>query len=61
MKERFTKMYKELSANEEKIVKDLISVQAKPADIVGYYLPDEKKAADIMRPSEIFNKIIDEN
>ena len=59
MKERFTKIYKELSANEEKIVKDLISVQGKPVDVGGYYLPDEKKATEVMRPSEAFNKIID--
>jgi isocitrate dehydrogenase len=66
LKNRFAKIYKELSANEEKIVKDLISVQGKPADIGGYYLPDDKsersfgKASDIMRPSAVFNKIIDE-
>jgi len=59
-KSRFSKVYKELSANEEKIVKDLISVQGKPADIGGYYLPDDKKALAVMRPSETFNKIIDE-
>jgi len=59
-KSRFSKVYKELSANEEKIVKDLISVQGKPADIDGYYLPEDKKASSVMRPSETFNKIIDE-
>jgi isocitrate dehydrogenase len=60
LKNRFAKIYKELSANEEKIVSDLISVQGKPANIGGYYLPDDKKAAEVMRPSELFNKIIDE-
>ena len=60
LKARFTKMHKELQANEDKIVNDLISVQGKPADIGGYYLPDDKKAAAVMRPSAIFNKIIDE-
>jgi isocitrate dehydrogenase len=60
LKNRFTKIYKELSANEQKIVGDLISVQGKPADIGGYYLPDDKKAAAVMRPSKLFNKIIDE-
>ena len=59
MKSRFAKMYEELSANEDKITKDLISVQGKPADIGGYYLPDEKKVSAVMRPSETFNKIID--
>ena len=59
LKSRFEKIYKELSANEEKIVKDLISVQGKPADIGGYFMPDEKKASAVMRPSVTFNKIID--
>jgi len=60
LKNRFTKIYKVLSANEEKIVNDLISVQGKPADIGGYYLPDDKKALTVMRPSTVYNKIIDE-
>ena len=60
LKARFTKMYTELKANEEKIVKDLISVQGKPVDIGGYYLPDDKKVSADMRPSLTFNKIIDE-
>ncbi len=60
LRNRFTKIYKELSANEEKIVSDLISVQGKPADIGGYFMPDDKKATDVMRPSKTFNKIIDE-
>jgi isocitrate dehydrogenase len=60
LKSRFTKIYKELSANEEIIVNDLIFVQRKPADIGGYYLSDDKKASEVMRPSETFNKIIDE-
>jgi isocitrate dehydrogenase len=39
---------------------DLISVQGKPADVGGYFMPDDKKAAEVMRPSKTFNKIIDE-
>ncbi len=59
MKERFTKIYNELKANEEQIAKDMIEVQGKPADVRGYYLPDDNKAFAAMRPSETFNKIID--
>jgi isocitrate dehydrogenase len=59
MKERFSKMYNELKANEDKITKDLISVQGKPVDLGGYYLSDDKKAKEVMRPSLTFNKIID--
>jgi isocitrate dehydrogenase len=59
-KSRFTKIFNELSANEEKIVSDLISVQKKPVDIGGYFIPEDKKAFAVMRPSATFNKIIDE-
>ncbi|MEP0861997.1 MAG: NADP-dependent isocitrate dehydrogenase [Ignavibacterium sp.] len=60
LKSRFAKIHKELSANEEKIFNDLISVQGKPVDIGGYYLPDDNKAFTVMRPSAVFNKIIEE-
>jgi isocitrate dehydrogenase len=60
MKERFSKIYKELKTNEEKIAYDLISVQGKPVDLGGYYMPDPQKVTEVMRPSAAFNKIIDE-
>ncbi|MBK7501165.1 MAG: NADP-dependent isocitrate dehydrogenase [Ignavibacteriales bacterium] len=60
LKTRFTKMFQELKSNEEKIVSELISVQGKPVDVGGYYLPDDKKANEVMRPSLTLNKIIDE-
>jgi isocitrate dehydrogenase len=60
LKSRFAKMYDQLKVNEEQIVKDLISVQGKAVDVGGYYLPDDKKANEVLRPSETFNKIIDE-
>ena len=59
MEERFAKMYKELKANEDKIANDLISVQGKAVDLGGYYVFDDKKATEVMRPSSTFNKIID--
>lgn len=60
MKSRFAKIYKEIKTNEEKIANDLISVQGKKVDTGGYYMPDDEKTSRIMRPSKIFNKIIDE-
>lgn len=60
MKNRFTKIYEAIKSNEQKIASDLISVQGNPADLGGYYMPDDKKANEIMRPSSLFNKIIDE-
>lgn len=60
LKTRFEKIYNSLKENEEKILNELNSVQGKPADIGGYYMPIDKKAYLVMRPSETFNKIIDE-
>lgn len=60
MKTRFTKIYNEIKSNEEKIVSELISAQGKQADVGGYYLPDDKKVNEVMRPSVTFNKIVDE-
>ena len=60
MKLRFTKIYEQLKANEEKIVNDLIAVQGNPVELGGYYMPDDKKTIAVMRPSSTFNKIIEE-
>lgn len=60
MKARFSKMFKELEANEKKITDDMISIQGKQIDMSGYYVPDDKIAIGVMRPSLTFNKIIDE-
>ncbi len=59
MKSRFSKMFKELQSNENEIAKDLITVQGKPADLGGYYQPDDVKTESVMRPSLKLNKIID--
>ena len=48
-----------LAEGEEAIVAELIGVQGNPADIGGYYRPDEAKAASVMRPSATLNEIID--
>lgn len=60
MKSRFAKIYKGLKANEDKIANDMISVQGKPVDLGGYYVPDDNKAFEVMLPSSTFNKIIDD-
>ncbi|MGK9369229.1 NADP-dependent isocitrate dehydrogenase [Melioribacter sp. Ez-97] len=60
LKNRFERIYKELSSNEDKIMNDLISVQGKPVDIGGYYMPDDNKASAVMRPCTVLNRIIDE-
>jgi isocitrate dehydrogenase len=52
---RFAPLAKVLAENEQKIVDELNTVQGKPVDIGGYYLPDRNKVSAIMRPSETFN------
>ena len=50
---------KTLADNEEKITGELIEVQGSPADIGGYYRPDDAKASKVMRPSATLNEAID--
>jgi len=50
---------KALQDNEEKITKELIDIQGKPVDVGGYYKLDEAKAEAVMRPSAVFNELID--
>ncbi len=52
---KFAPLAKTLTENEAKIVDELNSVQGKPVDIGGYYMPDAKKLEAIMRPSATFN------
>jgi isocitrate dehydrogenase len=54
----FLPVYAELKANEEQIVKELLAVQGKPADVGGYYQPDDAKASAALRPSQTFNQIL---
>ncbi|WP_148614131.1 NADP-dependent isocitrate dehydrogenase [Nocardioides rubriscoriae] len=44
-----------LAADEDTIVAELNGVQGHPADIGGYYRPDEAKADHVMRPSATLN------
>jgi isocitrate dehydrogenase len=57
---KFAPIAKELGANEEQIVTELNEVQGAPADIGGYYFPDDERANAVMRPSPTFNAIIDD-
>jgi len=57
--EKFASIAKALKDNEEKIIEELLAVEGNPADIGGYFKPDDEKAQKAMRPSETLNKIID--
>ena len=48
-----------LAAKEESIAQALLDAQGEPADLGGYFLPDDEKANAVMRPSAEFNEIID--
>jgi isocitrate dehydrogenase len=56
--EAFSGLAATLAENEEKIAEELIAVQGDPADIGGYYRPDEEKTARVMRPSATFNEAL---
>jgi len=58
LKRTFAPVAAALAANEAKIAQELIAVQGKPADVGGYYQPDDAKAAAAMRPSATFNAIL---
>lgn len=49
----------ELAHHEAQIVDELIAVQGQPVDIGGYYVMDDTKASNVMRPSQTLNGIID--
>ncbi|MDR7087670.1 isocitrate dehydrogenase [Aeromicrobium panaciterrae] len=47
-----------LESNEQKIVDELLAVQGAPADIGGYFRPDDAKTNAVMRPSGTFTGIL---
>ncbi|MDR0303366.1 MAG: NADP-dependent isocitrate dehydrogenase [Chitinispirillales bacterium] len=55
----FAEIAQKLSQNEKEICSDLLSVQNNPVDLGGYYFCDHEKIKNAMRPSKIFNEIID--
>ena len=59
LKNTFTPVASTLTENESKIVEELNSVQGKPADLGGYFQPDDSKLAAVMRPSATLNSAID--
>ena len=59
MKARFGKLADELNKNEEAINEELLAAQGQAVDLGGYFMPDFEKASQAMRPSAVFNEIID--
>ncbi|GAW52207.1 MULTISPECIES: NADP-dependent isocitrate dehydrogenase [unclassified Nocardioides] len=54
----FTALADLLVGNEDAIVAELNGVQGHPADIGGYYQPDDAKADQVMRPSKTLNETL---
>jgi isocitrate dehydrogenase len=54
----FTEVAKQLSDNEATITAELLAVQGQPADIGGYYRPDDTKATAVMTPSKTLNETL---
>ncbi len=60
MSAAFSSLAKALQDNEKEIMDTFISIQGKPVDMGGYYFPDNEKADAAMRPSSVFNQLIDQ-
>lgn len=58
LKEIFTGLAQELTANEMTIVDELNQAQGSKVDLGGYYRFDQEKASVAMRPSATFNKAL---
>jgi isocitrate dehydrogenase len=56
--EAFAPLARTLRENEQTIAEELLAVQGSPADIGGYYRPDEEKVAAVMRPSKTLNEAL---
>ena len=54
----FKPIAESLTANESKIVAELLAVQGQPVDVGGYYKPDNAKADAALRPSATLNGIL---
>jgi len=54
----FAPLASTLRENEQTIAEELIAVQGSPADVGGYYRPDDAKADAVMRPSATFNEAL---
>jgi isocitrate dehydrogenase len=59
LKTQFTPVAEALTSNEVKILEELNNVQASHVEMNGYYHPDMELVAQVMRPRNTFNAVID--
>src|SRR5690625_3496968 len=57
--EGFKAFSAKLNENLDAIAQELIDIQGQPADLGGYYWFDESKAEEVMRPSSVYNEILE--
>ncbi|MEL6484920.1 MAG: NADP-dependent isocitrate dehydrogenase, partial [Bacteroidota bacterium] len=54
----FGEVFRQLDAQKDVILKELIEAQGQKVDMGGYYLPDYEMASKAMRPSATFNSVL---
>ena len=54
----FASLAQTLASSEDTINRELLGVQGSPADIGGYYRPDDELASKVMRPSKTLNEAL---
>ncbi len=59
LKAKFAPLAAALAKNEQAIVAELNGAQGKAVNIAGYYHPDPKLCATLMRPSALLNDAVD--
>ena len=59
LQDYFKVIYQQLEQNKSAILEELNSVQGQKVDLGGYYQPDIDLITKVMRPSGLFNEIID--
>ena len=60
LKSIFTPLAEAMQNNEAHIIKELNAAQGSPEDIQGYYFPNDLLASKEMRPSEVFNDLLND-
>lgn len=60
LKQKFSKVYQQLSKNESTIIQELLNAQGSEIDMGGYYLLDKELASKALRPSTTLNHILQE-
>ena len=59
LKAQFASIAADLQSKEDRIIAEMNGVQRQSVDLKGYYNPNEEICTEVMRPSAIFNAIVD--